>query len=156
MRASDSTPLGTLNAQSAKILQVIAAADNINTEMFCLNKCEPYSPSTKRKTSNSRNPVQIFVILYGTMDSFEYIGDFFQKCTIYLQDPWHCTRNVPYRNPHRLSGLDDEVGFTIGTERGSVNVENIRQQRDPFAEFETLDYDAETEGPQALKTKLLT
>ena len=133
------------------------AADNLETEMFCLDNDELYI-RPKRNASSSRKFVQLFVILYGNMDSFESIGDFFQKCTIFLQDPLHCTRNVPYRNPHLLSGLDDEVRFTIGNAgRGCVDVENIKEQQDPFAEFETVGSGVvETEGPQALKTKFLT
>ena len=40
------------------------------------------------------------------------ISNFFQECKVFLQDPLHCEFNVPYRNPHRLSGLDEEFSMT--------------------------------------------
>ncbi|KAL2852555.1 SNF2 family N-terminal domain-containing protein [Aspergillus pseudodeflectus] len=57
--------------------------------------------------------LRLNVIVYGPVDLFDDIGDFIQENGHYLQEPSHCDRNVPYRNPHCMSGEDDEVPFTF-------------------------------------------
>ena len=109
----------------------------------------------RRKLKSARIAMQVFVILYGPMDLFEGIGEYLQKCAVYLQDPLHCDRNVLYRNPHRLSEPDGEVRMTQqGSKQQAINIETIQEQQDPFAELETTEPQPETEGPSALATAL--
>src|SRR5437762_4725788 len=73
LRVSDSTPLGTLGAQTSKILDVIFAENRIQSQMFCLNGGD-LGAAMRRKLKSARIAMQVFVILYGPMDLFEGIG----------------------------------------------------------------------------------
>ena len=55
-------------------------------------------------------------IVYGPRRLFDSIGEFLESCNVFLQDPQGCDRNVPYRNPHRLSGLDRYAPMTLDSE----------------------------------------
>lgn len=68
-------------------------------------------PSGAGKRTSSRLPkyaipCTISIIIYGPFEMLADIGNFFQTCEIYLQDPSDCDRNVRYCNPHRLSSTN--------------------------------------------------
>lgn len=92
---------------------------------------------------------------------FEDIGSFLQENGLYLQDPKGCDRNVRYRNPHRLSGLDDDAPMTMDLEKThrSPAMEPLTEEVLPvpidiFSDFETTDSLPETVTPGCLATEL--
>jgi len=69
---------------------------------------QPAEPGPKQISSVSGRgvPCSISITLYGPMELFDDVGQFFQSNDIYLQDPHLCSRNVKYCNPHRLPPED--------------------------------------------------
>ncbi|KAL8693513.1 MAG: hypothetical protein Q9218_001670 [Villophora microphyllina] len=65
-------------------------------------KPTPASPRKSVKVVDSPAFV-LNIVIYGPDSLFEAVGVFATRCGIYLQHPMHCSRNVPYRNPHCLS-----------------------------------------------------
>lgn len=88
------------------------------------------------------------------MDLFDDVGVFVQGYDMYLQAPRGCDRNVKYRNPHRLSGLDQDVPMTFDLFPSSNHVEATRTAVDLLADMETDEILLETDTPLALRTEL--
>ena len=95
-------------------------------------------------------------ILYGTMNEFEDIGNFFSHCSEYLQAPLHCDRNVPYRNPQSLSGRDDnpQMTYDFHSRLSMTEIETLVQAADPSSVLETKSIFPETQAPAAVCTPL--
>ncbi|KAL2802257.1 SNF2 family N-terminal domain-containing protein [Aspergillus granulosus] len=93
------------------------------------------------------------VVVYGLIDLFEDIGDFIQENGYYLQEPRHCDRNVPYRNPHCMSGEDDEVPFTFDLGKQELNFVSAKVP-DLLGGLETREVLPEDHDPSGLTTSL--
>lgn len=52
-------------------------------------------------------------ILYGPEDLGDCVGRFLDECKYFLQDPYNCEQNVPYKNPHCLSSILGEPKMTF-------------------------------------------
>lgn len=104
----------------------------------------------------SQTATSLSVIVYGTMDIFEDVGDFLSQCSKYLQAPLYCDRDVPYRNPQSLAGRDENPPTTFHLQESfSVSkVETINKEGDPSAALETEDNLPETEAPPVVQTSL--
>lgn len=112
-------------------------------------------PSKELMPSRIR-PISLSVVLYGPMEIFEAIGEFFEQCSEYLQPPLHCDRNLFYRNPQSLSGKDSNppLTFQLQAELCHSQIETMVQCPDPSAALETEDALQETEAPSSIKTSL--
>ncbi len=74
---------------------------------------------------------------------------------MYLQDPLHCDRNIPYRNPHLLSGLDDPPVTTFALMSSCVPIESKALTRpDLHALLKNEDPLQETDAPNIVATPL--
>jgi hypothetical protein len=73
---------------------------------------------------------------------------------MYLQDPHGCDRNVKYRNPHRLSGLDPDVPWTWDLDQLIASYEKAQSPVDLLAGFESDEFLPDIEAPSALRTPL--
>lgn len=84
------------------------------------------------------------------------IGDFISQCDMYLQDPLHCERNVPYQNPHILFPLKEELVLTASLVATpiSVSIEPIVVRPDLFDLLKSERLYPEAEQPEDLKTSL--
>lgn len=96
------------------------------------------------------------MITYGPFQLFDAVSKFVSQCELYLQDPLHCNRDVPYRNPHLISGLDDEPSMTFSFDgpRVPVQVEEMGSRPDLSTLLRSEDPLPETEAPPALCTTL--
>ena len=96
------------------------------------------------------------LVLYGTMDAFEDVGEFFSQCSEYLQAPLHCDRNVPYRNPQSLSGREENppMTFELQLELSTSEIETLTQRADPSSVLETAFLYPESDPPAAVRTPL--
>lgn len=110
-----------------------------------------------RKTGklHARAPT-LSMILYGSMDMFESIGDFLSQCSEYLQPPLHCDRSVPYCNPQSLTGSDKNprMTFQLQENLSLPQVETVLRAADPSAVLETEDSFLETDVSAAVKSSL--
>lgn len=157
--------LGTLDQNGKKILDVLQR--EISIELFAdhsVARSEVSRGKNLRSTSQTQQPtlwprLELYAVLYGPIKLFELVGAFAAKCHVYLQHPRHCSRNVPYRNPHCLSPEDDRTIYTLdlkntsGCERGSV-FEFSANPIDLFADSTVQGALSDADPPQIIKTDL--
>ena len=143
----------------AKILQVLLNDSNIGLQAFLER-----SPSEDQKGMNSKQKcaqtrkgtIHLSVILYGSPVLFDRVGEFLNNCLVYMQRPYHCDRNVPYRNPQSLSGQDADAPLTMDLENhvSSFEIETLTEQADLAAAMEVDDAFPETKAPSCVRTSL--
>jgi len=105
---------------------------------------------------NQQRAAALTIIVYGPLGLFDDVGDFFQTCNMYLQDPVGCDRNVRYCNPHRLSGLDVEAPMTLDLDSAHhMHISEISGNIDLLEGLNAHIDLPETESPPALVTSLL-
>lgn len=87
---------------------------------------------------------------------FGDVGNFLQEYKMFLQDPRGCDRNVRYRNPHRISGLDEEapMTFKLTFESAAPLALEAPDPVDVLSGFETGNDLSETQGSSLLVTRL--
>ncbi|KAF8860511.1 hypothetical protein BDZ45DRAFT_619499 [Acephala macrosclerotiorum] len=75
---------------------------------------------------------------------------------MYLQDPFHCDRDVKYMNPHMLCSQEEEPITTASITPESITclVGNVTSQIDLFAVLRNEDNIEEAETPMAIETPL--
>lgn len=94
-------------------------------------------------------------IVYGNSGLGLPVGDFLQKCDLYLQDPEGCAWNLPYQNPHRMSrGGKLKMTFDLPKIKQTHVAKKFQGATDFFANLEA-EEDDEVDAPQGLRTKLL-
>ena len=98
------------------------------------------------------------IIIYGPLDDFDELGIYLTEQRRFLQQPHSCSRNVEYRNPHLLSGLDDNAPSTFGLCQTRVVEEKtlsvLPGKIDVLNDLESHQAIAEAETPKLLKTPL--
>lgn len=156
--------VGKLNARYSKMIQVLHAEPSVQLQAFTTpitsNSGTSHPCRTKRGgkqlAESQNNTFALSVILYGTMDKFDDIGDFFSQCSEYLQSPLRCDRNVPYRNPQSLCGREENPPMMnqFQARLSSSEIETLAQTADPSAELETKKVYHESEPPAAVRTPL--
>ncbi|KAF9893205.1 hypothetical protein FE257_011628 [Aspergillus nanangensis] len=105
-----------------------------------------YRKSSKQSSMN--------MIVYGPMELFQDVGEFFQDNECYLQGPQGCDRNVRYRNPHCISGLDPDPSWTFDLDLEPETFEEIVTPSNVLAGLETRESLTEAEDPDGIKTPL--
>jgi SWI/SNF-related matrix-associated actin-dependent regulator of chromatin subfamily A3 len=153
----DPSFLGHLSENAARVLDVLSAEKDVHLQ-FLFSATRRHVPSTKTRGRLITPPVapHLSVILYGPLRIFDDVGEFLEKCQVYLQDPKGCHRNVRYRNPHRLSGLSPDAPWTIEQEieESLVRCEILRRPVDYLAEVDSRKDLPETISPRCLTTSL--
>jgi hypothetical protein len=121
--------------------------------------CKVDDKSTAKKPSRKFDllPCVLEITVYGSLEIFEEIGDWFQGHGIYLQDPRSCHMEVRYCNPQRLSAYDLETCPLLHAvvSSGPVSeLQDIAQRRDPLDILSGhLDLE-ETPQPSVIRTIL--
>ena len=114
--------VGRLESRYSKILQALRDEDDVELQAYVVRGLSQVPPKDQAKktlrqlTSSRVKTMSLSVILYGPMELFEVIGEFFEQCSEFLQSPLHCDRNLPYRNPQSLSGRDTNPPMTFQLE----------------------------------------
>jgi hypothetical protein len=148
--------VGTLDQWTADVLAELFHQRGLLLQFQTNTKRSTQCRATVDASLGKHARIELSVILYGPMEYFDAVGDFLCKCNLYLQDPGGCDRNVRYRNPQSLWGLDDnDVRMT---QDATVNVKcDIDVFQNSSDLLEGLEYGHELpEAPQpsALKTPL--
>ncbi|ORY10880.1 hypothetical protein BCR34DRAFT_653973 [Clohesyomyces aquaticus] len=143
--------------------------DEETWEMICILEqedgvslqCRLYFEQMRKDDSKLTGPTRrsgttafLSVIVYGPLVLMEDLGQFFQNNNWYLQDPMGCDRNVPYRNPHLLSGFDDVVQCTFDLKTVIIESEEIERRTDLLDGLQTIELLPEADDPPSLKTRL--
>ena len=156
LRKSDLALLGTVDEYCGKVLRLLDEDEDIELQLSFSVTQQCAKLSRRSQSKKTVDIVCLSVIIYGSLELFDDIGDFFQEKNIYLQDPKFCDRNVEYRNPHRLSGLDSYVPMTLEltAETISRTIQIAPEPADILLDFESGAELAETESPRFLRNPL--
>ena len=143
---------GVVGPREAQVLRTLSQDGQLDMQIFL-------SPSDNgiKEGRNQQSAAALTIIVYGPLDLFDDVGDFFQTCNMYLQDPVGCDRNVRYCNPHRLSGLDVEAPMTLDLDSAHqhMHISEISGNIDLLEGLNAPIDLPETESPPALVTSLL-
>jgi hypothetical protein len=78
-------------------------------------------------------------ILYGKEDLADCVGSFLDEVNLYLQDPFLCDQNVPYKNPHCLTSLLAEPRMTFDLPEPGAAAGAVLSLPDHLKALETTD-----------------
>ena len=154
-----SRKLGKLEERLGKILRKLTAERGIEFQLYFQLKDGQISHGRRRFQGQARHagpPASLRVIIYGPFYCYNTVGDFLTECSLYLQDPFRCDRNVLYCNPHLLSYIDEEriTTFQLNTTQGSRQIEESGAQQDPLTLLRSEKLLPETEPSSSLVAKL--
>jgi hypothetical protein len=158
IRSDTGQKFGKIQPKYSKILHVLKEMNLASTQSYCTVEIQDEIMQAKAGESGKKHPATIFlsVIFYGAIEAFEDVGEFFQECQMYLQDPFHCDRDVKYMNPHMLCSQEEEPITTASITPKSITclVKDITPQIDLFAVLRNEDNIEEADTPVAIKTPL--
>ncbi|PQE23247.1 hypothetical protein CJF31_00006988 [Rutstroemia sp. NJR-2017a BVV2] len=149
---------GTIRPKYSNIFHALKDMNLATTQYYCTVEMQDEKTQGKVEDHEKRSQIKVFlsVIFYGVMEAYEYVGEFFQECQMYLQDPFHCDRDVKYMNPHMLRRREEEPITTASIIFESVTclAGNVSPQIDLFTVLRNEDNIEEAETPMAIKTCL--
>ena len=154
--------VGELNPHYSKLIRVLQDGESVELQALFVPSFSRHAiPVQLRARGQKAEKLQakcatLSLILYGSAEMFESIGDFLSQCSEYLQPPLHCDRNVPYFNPQSLTGSEKktQMTFELQGDLSSSQVEAMARNVDPSDVLETEDVSPETEAPAAVKSSL--
>ncbi|OCL09248.1 hypothetical protein AOQ84DRAFT_376003 [Glonium stellatum] len=155
---SDLALLGTVNDHCGKVLRLLDEDKDIEIQLSFSTTRQHAMPSRRSQRQKAMgDSACLSVIIYGTPELFDDVGNFLQEKNMYLQDPRSCDRNVEYRNPHRLSGLDPHVPMALELMPDIISrtIETAPEPADILLDFENGAELTEAESPRLLGTPLL-
>ena len=151
----DNIQLGIPEENGLHILRGPSNEHSIDIQLLCTIESNLQALGGKAKKSKTSDPAaHLSTIIYGPFDLFEDVGKFVEECDMYLQDPRGCNRNVKYRNPHRLSGLDADAPMTLELSQFTVSYEKTPGTVGLLADLESDEFLPDAETPPALRTDL--
>ncbi|KAK0110161.1 hypothetical protein ONS95_002813 [Cadophora gregata] len=129
IRLQDSSRHETFQIESPlhlSALDQLVAIKDISMQSYCsadTSISTIQEPHKRKRRVRHKQSWTLRVILYGPPDLEDIIGQFLSGQKIYLQDPVHCDRCVPYRNPHVIQPATGEVLRTNMFEPHAANLE---------------------------------
>jgi SWI/SNF-related matrix-associated actin-dependent regulator of chromatin subfamily A3 len=152
-------PLGNIQQEVAGVLRLLSSEHGVELKLSCFPRTSSFPLRSVSHGHDVASAAEsLSVIIYGPMTVYDEIGEFLQEIGMYLQDPQGCDRDVRYRNPHRLSGLDEDAPMT--SELRKLQPQEKRAEElfqspiDVFSDFETHTLLSETISPDCLATEL--
>jgi hypothetical protein len=161
--ATHEVELGEVQPRTAEILRALSVPD-ISLQLFTAPKRtqkEWVRTQAKRK-ARTETFVSLSLIIYGSMELCESVGEFASECDIDLQDPTRPVRNVLYKNPHLLMEPEEPLVWT-----STILNSTIVQEIDTVVSQEFLttllsagflpenDVLEPTEDPEQIRTQLM-
>ena len=154
--------VGELNPHYSKLIRVLQDGESVELQALFVPSLSrhaiPVQPRVRGQKAEKAQAkfATLSLILYGSMEMFESIGDFLSQCSEYLQPPLRCDRNVPYHNPQSLTGSEKEtqMTFELQGDLSSSQVEAMALIVNPSDALATEDLNPETEAPAAVKSSL--
>ncbi|KAJ8067482.1 hypothetical protein OCU04_004826 [Sclerotinia nivalis] len=150
--------VGKIDGKYSKIFHTLKDMNLASTQSYCTVEIQDEKTQRKIFDYGKKHSTKIFlcVIFYGVIEAFEDVGEFFQECQMYLQDPFHCDRDVKYMNPHMLRSQEEEPVTTASITSESITclAGNVSSQVDLFAVLRNEDNIEEAETPMAIETPL--
>jgi SWI/SNF-related matrix-associated actin-dependent regulator of chromatin subfamily A3 len=154
---NDLSTIGQLRMRTVEILRELHTIPKISIQIRCVVSRVDSQRPKKKDEGLFEIRATLSAIIYGPYFLYNKVGDFFEDYDIYLQDPpGGCDRNVRYRNPHKLSGLDDDAPMTIDRNLTAPDDNRINQELST-GHLDDLNFNgdlAEADIPSALRTSL--
>ncbi|PNP39552.1 hypothetical protein TGAMA5MH_08570 [Trichoderma gamsii] len=148
-RRSDGACVGKLDDQAAECLFKFGAESRVNIQLMLKTVASRSCPGR-----TARIVALAAAILYGPEDLGDDIGDFLDRCKYYLQDPFNCVHNVPYKNPHCLDGLFEAPRMTSELHGPELGYQKTFTPSNFLEALQTDDALPEWSQPSGLKTEL--
>ncbi|KAF1982148.1 hypothetical protein K402DRAFT_424856 [Aulographum hederae CBS 113979] len=150
------TRIGSLAAQHVSLLKCVKEEPQLVLQPLCRVSLRRTIQALQKKDQQIDIQANLSINLYGPLRLFDKVGKYFEACEICLQDPDDCDRNVRYRNPHRLSGFDENATFTLEEQIQAMEMrkEVLDRARDYLSDVGKKEYLPETETPSLLQTQL--
>jgi len=111
-------------------------------------------PGKRSRGKQPRVVAHVAAILYGPEELGDQIGAFLDRCKLFLQEPFGCEQNVPYKNPHCLSSIFEEPKMTFELKELNVTCATL-SQFEPLKALETTDDLPEWSQPSSFKTNVI-
>lgn len=153
-RFDDGSIFGTSPERSAQILYALVVA-GCATQLFCQVRHSAVQRGSG-DLAEGDTAVTLCVIIYSPKSLSVEVGDWLADYQLYLQDPIHCDRNVPYENPHLLRSDDEKPVMTSSLEAHTTIIHAETAIAAPNL-FELLNQEhnlKETEQPMEVLTPL--
>ncbi|KAM0458644.1 hypothetical protein ACHAPV_006036 [Trichoderma viride] len=158
---NDDSISGSIDPDYTHLTELLQNEAELDLQLKCTFDYSRSSGAGKR--TSSRLPkyamlCTISIIIYGPFEMLTDIGNFFQNCEMYLQDPSDCDRNVRYCNPHRLSSI--ELSSCPWTSDLEIHLNNLVEMKplSPMPELldvlESSEKLPEAMQPDAIQTPL--
>jgi len=149
------------NEKHANMLEQLNMIKEVDMQCYCHTRTAIPAASKPRLYGKRGGTLQriwgLDIILYGPSELEEAMGQFLSQHRMYLQDPLHCDRNVPYRNPHIVPPEDGSILMTgsLNGPLGNLEIERLDAGPDLLAQLISDEVPlSETEGPDIVKTPL--
>jgi hypothetical protein len=155
LKLEDDSIYGTLSERSARIIRALKAA-GCATQFYCHARCSVTTEARETTEEGKSIVIILCVVLYGPKSISEDVGSWLADYGLFLQDPFHCDRNVLYHNPHLLCEDSHEPVMTSSFKlhAPSMHMETLKVAPNLF---ELLNQDRnlmETEQPSLIGTLL--
>ena len=143
-------------------MEALRAEDSIELQVLVVQLKSEGDPvehkrqSRKAGMTRRAKPLGLLVNVYGPIDRYDLVGNYLSYCSEYLQPPYLCDRNVPYRNPQSLSGRDANPPMTFQFREDTLmsEIELTDKDSDPSTALETHKSLNESGVPVAVRTVL--
>lgn len=149
----DASIKGQIDPGFAYITDALLDEKELELEITC--SIDATQSSKTKLTTPLSTPCHLKVTLFGPVSLFEEVGSFFEDHNLYLQDPVSCSRNVLYRNPHKLSVDCGPPLWTsdIDREHSNLTVVETTQQRPELIDILNSQEDlVETKQPGSIRS----
>ncbi|OIW26473.1 hypothetical protein CONLIGDRAFT_620305 [Coniochaeta ligniaria NRRL 30616] len=154
---------GKVDTAFLHITNALLEEKNLELQVHCI-RTEPLLLLARNSIAKrpSHAPPQsvncsLSITMYGPMELFDEVGDFFEANDIFIQDPKGCNREVRYCNPHRLSSLNLDGSTWTSQFDGNVDLADMKDVTTGPELLDLLDSQsnlAETSQPSAIATIL--
>lgn len=149
-----------LSQHALQLLRTLSGSASA-TFQFLVQEQQRQGQNVLWKTASrtlSVEPARLFlsIIIYGSLEMANDVGDWLNSMQMYLQTPEGCDRDVLYMNPHCLS-FDEDANISTSqlTEFTSLTQAKDRETRsDPFAELYSDVMLDEAPQPEAIASPL--
>jgi hypothetical protein len=148
---------GELDNRTAEILTKIDSEGGIELQIYCRTINRRAAPGKKGSRKPGGNELQYVmnVIIYGSEDVRDGVGEYLVKCGMYLQDPIDCDRNVVYSNPQFLCRTEEHImTYELASLNAEPEVQKAISKDDIFSERSCDDHLSLTEAPDAINKAL--
>jgi hypothetical protein len=100
----DISVTGQIQNEHCSMIETLLQDGTIIMTVACIPEVQ--SKGKTKTRSRLMLPCTLEITIYGPLDLFEEIGEWFQDCEVYLQDPDKYQLDAKYCNPQRMSSYD--------------------------------------------------